>query len=80
MADDFVLGYALARNGGLPIVRTVSPSARAAMVNALVAEYGQMVWRTATDEEIKREFERCKPEGDEIVSVKIQRFHGWTNG
>jgi len=74
MADEYATDYALVSGDGLPVPATVAATERAAMVNAIVAIYGHLVYASDGDAKIKREFERLRRYGDAVVAVTIKRM------
>lgn len=64
-------GWAAIENGRI-LVRTVSDTKRAAMVNFLVTERNTFIYSETTDEEIERMWHRYK-QGAEIDYVTISQ-------
>lgn len=63
-------GFAIAFKGEL-LVSTVSPTERAAKVNALVTMAGVMIYQTTTDEQINSMFDQMVKQGVALIPVAI---------
>ena len=78
------IGFAVI-HGGKVLVRTVSDTERAAMVNWLVTEAGKMVYQADTDELIQRQFyrERDRRGGEKdvrLIQVRISPLSSTDRG
>ena len=62
--------WALTEAKGTIVISTVSPTAVAAMVNALVAVYHVKVTRPMTDTDIAAMFQRARGD-DRIIRVRV---------
>lgn len=61
---------------GTILVKTVSDSRRAAIVNWLVAEAGIMIYNSTTDAEIEAYWRSSKTSNEDLALVDIT-FNGW---
>lgn len=66
-------GFAVrAKHGGI-LIRTVYPTKRGAMINYLIAHQNIFVCQHATDDEIKRAFEKTSGvHGDSMIRVIVK--------
>ena len=63
-------GFAIAFKGEL-LVATVSPTERAAKVNALVTMARVMIYNSTSDEEINRMFDQMVAQGVNLIPITI---------
>jgi hypothetical protein len=67
-----VRGWAVVGRDGLPLVRTVGDTPRAAVVNWIVAEKIMMLWSTDTDEYVLAMFQQHAPaRGARLAQVEM---------
>jgi hypothetical protein len=63
-------GWGVTSNKGI-LVRTISDTRRAAIVNWLMTKGGTMVYRSTPDIEIERWWQELKPSDTEVIKLKV---------